>query len=177
MDKVRSYACAVGAGRAGCGRLTRLAEDLEAHVRDAVIAALDSPAMVKALRAARGEADQGEASGLAERVRADEAALEQLALDHYAARIIGRAEFLAARATLEGRLAANRRALGRLAERRAALIVPEGGGGAVREAWEAGDLEWRRALLAVVVDRVMLHPCVRGRRMFDPTKVEIIWRV
>jgi DNA invertase Pin-like site-specific DNA recombinase len=176
MDKVRSYACAVGAGRAGCGRTTRLAEPLEAHVRDAVIAALDSSAMVKALRAARGEAGQGEAAALAGRVRADEAALEQLALDHYVDRVIGRAEFLAARATLEGRITANRRALGQLAERQAALIVPDGGGAAVREAWEAGDLEWRRALLAVVVDRVVLHPCVRGRPTFDPTKVEIVWR-
>ena len=38
-------------------------------------------------------------------------------------------------------------------------------------------LERRRALLGVVLDRVILHPCVRGRRDFDPSRVELVWRV
>jgi site-specific DNA recombinase len=176
MDGVRSYACAVGAGRAGCGRTTRLAEPLEAYVRDMVMAALDSPAMVAALRAARGEASETAVSDLLERLRADEAQLEDLGRD-YADRLVTRKAFLAAQGRITDRLELTRRELSRLTQDQTAVTIPNSGGAALRTTWDAADLDWRRALLALVLDRVVLHPCVRGRRDFDPTRVELIWRV
>jgi len=187
MDGVRSYACAVGEGRAGCGRTTRLAEPLAAYVRDAVIAALDSPELLAALEAVREETADDAVDGLLDRLRATETQLEDLGRD-YADGLVIREAFFAAQARLSDRLEATRRQLSRAARRRAVLTVPEGGAAAIRAGWDAwGDdeseatrlagLERRRALLGLVLDRVILHPCVRGRRDFDPTRVELVWRV
>jgi site-specific DNA recombinase len=187
MDGVRSYACAAGKGRLGCGRTTRLAEPLEAYVRDAVIAALDSPELLAALEAVREETADDVVDGLLDRLRTTETQLEDLGRD-YADGLVTREAFFAAQARLSDRLEATRRQLSRAARRRAVFTVPEGGAAAIRAEWDAwGDneseaarlagLERRRALLGVVLDRVILHPCVRGRRDFDPTRVELVWRV
>ena len=187
MDGVRSYACAVGAGRAGCGRTTRLAEPLEAYVRDAVIAALDSPELLAALDAVQEETADDAVDGLLDRLRATETQLEDLGRD-YADGLVIREAFFAAQARLSDRLEAARRQLSQAARRRAVVTIPDGGAAAVRAEWDAwGDneseaarlagLERRRALLGLVLDRVILHPCVRGRRDFDPSRVELVWRV
>jgi site-specific DNA recombinase len=187
MDGVRSYACAVGKGRLGCGRTTRLAEPLEAYVRDAVIAALDSPELLVALEAVREDAADDAVDGLLNRLRATETQLEDLGRD-YADGLVIREAFFAAQTRLSDRLEITRRQLTRAARRRALFTVPEGGAAAIRAEWDAwGDerseaarlagLERRRALLGLVLDRVILHPCVRGRREFDPSRVELLWRV
>jgi hypothetical protein len=186
MDGVRSYACAVGEGRAGCGRTTRLAEPLEAYVRDAVIAALDSPELLAALEAATEETAEDAVDRLLERLRATESQLEDLGRD-YADGLIIREAFLAAQGRLSDRLEATRRQLSRTARRRAAIALPKGGAATIRAEWDAwgsdkseaarlAGLERRRALLGLVLDHVILHPCVRGRRDFDPTRVELVWR-
>jgi site-specific DNA recombinase len=184
---VRSYACAVGTGRAGCGRTTRLAEPLEDHVRNMVIAALESPELAAALKEAR-EATTGDGVGeLLDQLRTVETKLEDLGRD-YADGLVTREAFFAAQARLSDRLEATRRDLSRAARRRATIALPEGGADAIRAAWDAwgegeteaaraAGFEKRRALLGLVLDRVILHPCVRGRHDFDPTRVEIIWRV
>ena len=176
MDRVRSYACAVGAGRAGCGRTTRLAEPLEAHIQDMVLAALDSSDMLVALRAARGEASEVAVDDLLQRLRADEAQLEELGRD-YADRLITREAFFVAQQRIADRLETTRREFSRVTQDQAAPAIPDGGAAVLRGAWDRADLDWRRALVALVLDRVVLHPCVRGRRDFDPTRVEVIWRV
>jgi site-specific DNA recombinase len=156
-------------------------------VRDAVIAALDSPELLTALEAAREETADDAVDGLLDRLRATETQLEDLGRD-YADGLVIREAFFAAQARLSDRLEATRRQLSRAARRRAVLTVPEGGAAAIRAEWDAwGDdeseatrlagLERRRALLGLVLDRVILHPCVRGRRDFDPTRVELVWRV
>jgi site-specific DNA recombinase len=186
MDGVRSYACAVGEGRAGCGRTTRLAEPLEAYVRDAVIAALDSPELQAALEAAREESADDAVDGLLDRLRATETQLEDVGRD-YADGLVAREAFLAAQGRLSDRLEATRRQLSRAARRRGVVTIPEGGTAAIRAEWDAwgsdegeaarlAGLERRRALLGLVLDRVVLYPCVRGRRDFDPTRVELVWR-
>jgi site-specific DNA recombinase len=187
MDGVRSYACAVGTGRAGCGRTTRLADPLEAHVRNMVIAALDSPEFLAALKAAQDESVEDGAGDLLDRLRETETKLEDLGRD-YADDLVTREAFFAAQARLSDRLEATRRRLSRAARRRAAVSIPDGGTAAVRAVWNAwgtadseaariAGLENRRALLALALERVVLHPCVRGRRDFDPTRVELVWRV
>jgi site-specific DNA recombinase len=59
----------------------------------------------------------------------------------------------------------------------------------LREEWDKGDLDWRRSLLALIIERVVVHPCgrteVRYRPRqddprewrFDPEKIEIVWKV
>jgi hypothetical protein len=47
---------------------------------------------------------------------------------------------------------------------------------ALREAWASRGLSWRRTVLAAVVERVVLHPCLQGRNVFDPSRIEVVWR-
>jgi ComEC/Rec2-related protein len=163
-----------------------LAEPLEAYVRDAVIAALDSPELQAALEAATEESADDAVNGLLEGLRAIETQLEDLGRD-YADGLVAREAFLAAQGRLSDRLEATRRQLSRAAPRPAVITIPEGGAVAIRAEWDAwgsdeseaarlAGLERRRALLGLVLDRVVLYPCVRGRRDFDPTRVELVWR-
>jgi site-specific DNA recombinase len=55
-------------------------------------------------------------------------------------------------------------------------------GSAVKDAWGHQGLEWRRALISLLVEKVIVHPGYPGRSrwrgyVFDPNKVEIRWRV
>jgi hypothetical protein len=57
----------------------------------------------------------------------------------------------------------------------------------VRKAWdEAESMEWRRQLLELVIEQVVVHPAIKkpwyvaadGTRFrFDPSQVDINWRV
>jgi hypothetical protein len=48
---------------------------------------------------------------------------------------------------------------------------------ALEAAWEDGEVSWRKALVRVVLEAVVLHPAVMGRNFFDPSRVELVWRV
>lgn len=170
-DKARFYGCEKVPGGRGCGRCHIQAEGLERYVTEAVIAALDSPELAKAL-ASRDQS--GPAEGVLEAVRADEAALEELSRDHYVDRIISRPEFLAARDELVARIGEGRKQLARSnGSGMAASVV--GAGARVRAAWEASPLDWRRALVGSVVEAVKIAPAAR-RGQYDEGRIEIAWR-
>ena len=55
-------------------------------------------------------------------------------------------------------------------------------GEAVAEAWEREGIEWRRNLISLLVEKILVNPGYPGRSrwrgfVFDPEKVEIRWRV
>lgn len=172
-ENVRVYACTKKPGRTACGGIFRIAEPLEELVREAVFAALDGPALTRAIRA---EAKKGNREAeLLRAIRKDEEALEQLARDHYVDGRIGRAEFLAVRPSLEARLEKSKGQLAGL-DRDTLLVDVASGGEAVRAAWDERGLEWRRALFRTVLERVVVHKAVVGRNFFDPEKIELVWR-
>ena len=88
---------------------------------------------------------------------------------------LSRADFARARAGVEARMDATRRRLAGQAATRTLAALPVGEQ-ALREAWENRGLSWRRAVLAAVVERVVLHPCLQGRNVFDPSRIEVVWR-
>lgn len=51
-----------------------------------------------------------------------------------------------------------------------------GAGAEVRRLWDARGLDWQRAVIAAVVDHIVLEPAVKGRNRFDPDLVRIVWR-
>jgi site-specific DNA recombinase len=172
VDRQRHYACEKVAGKDRCGSVSVVAEPVEELVRDMVLEALDSPEMAAALAAQGEEAADVETAAT---VRADEAALEQLVADHYQARIIPRPLFLTTRDELEERIASGRRALERSARNGSAIGLV--GAGRIRERWEAADAEWRRAVLATVVETVTIAPKGRNNAgRFDPDRVKVAWR-
>lgn len=171
-DKRRCYVCASGPNFRGCGKIRVLSEPVEEFIAEALFVALDTPKLIEAIRA---QTDDSELSGLLEALRSDEDALEQLARDHYADRLISRGEYLAARSALDQRIEATKSQLRRQESTTALADIPSGGD-AVRAAWAESDLTWRRALVGTVIERVVLHPAVKGRNYFDPNRVELIWR-
>lgn len=169
----RSYQCSSAPPYIGCGKLSVIAGPLEEMVRDALFNVLDGPGLAKAVKAMGGE-DEAHASIL-DALRQDEATLEELARDHYVDRTISKSEFLAARGAIEGRIKAAQRELSRSAKAGVLASVPRDGG-ALAKAWDVRGLDWKRSVLSVVLDRVVIAPApVRGRRAFDPRRVEFVW--
>jgi len=110
-DKARFYGCEKVNGRTSCGGVHAAAEPLEQVVTGAVLYRLEASAGPLAAALAEHEQNADSAADL-EAIRADESALEQLSRDHYADRIIGRAEYLAAHDVLTARVEAARGRLG-----------------------------------------------------------------
>jgi len=170
-DRVRRYGCEKRPGDVACGGVHIIAEPLDAHVTDTVLEYLDSPALASALEAHERKADTVDLDAL----RADETALEELSRDYYTERMLSRAEYLAARDTLEGRIKAARAKLART-NGTGPLRAVAGLGTNLRAAWSQEPLDWRRQVLSAVVDRIVIGPAVRGRNAFDPARVSIEWR-
>lgn len=164
----RRYACAVDRG--GCGRVGIGAGPLEDLVVEAVLRQLDSPSMARAL----GQADDDTVVELRTAVADDRAALAELTQARYVDRIIGQAEFAAARSRLEDRLEFLEAELGR---RSAGAPQWVGRGSALRDGWAGLDLDRRRAVVASVVDRVSIAATTRANNRFDPERVDVTWRV
>jgi DNA invertase Pin-like site-specific DNA recombinase len=171
-DKARFYGCEKVSGGAGCGHVHIVAEPLEALVRDEVLRRLDSPEMLAAIEAHNR---QTVAAADLDALRADEAALEQLARDHYTDRLIGRAEFLAARDVLQRRIEDARRKLARV-NGTGKVGELAGFGAKLREAWDGQPLDWQRQVVGTVVDKVTITPGRRGPNRFDPARVTVEWR-
>lgn len=170
----RCYVCAnsPAVGLAGCGKIRQLADPLEALVAEAVLQRLASPALFDAL-AQRTEA--GGSDDAADRLRAAEDALSELDADYYDLRRLPRVRYLETSGRLEAEAQAARDSLSRRTGSEALMGVPHGER-ALRAAWDAGTVSWRRALVGAVVERVDLAPAVKGRNFFDPDRVSIAWR-
>jgi site-specific DNA recombinase len=173
LDKSRRYVCSRQPGLSEskrCGKLARMAEPVEALVTEAVCIALDGVDLREHVMTPAH--DDEDLHGL---IRADEEALEELSADYYQAKVISRSEFFANRDALDARLRANRERLGK-ANGHGLLSSFVGAGEAVRRQWDERGLDWRRAVIAAVVDHIVIEPEVRGRNRFDATKVRIVWR-
>ena len=176
-DGRRAYVCASGKTNPrynGCGRIKILAEDFEAFVEDSVIDALDGEALTRAI--ATNDSDrQVSANAIVAEITSLETQLEKLATDHYAERVIGRAEFLAARSAIEAKLITRRKEL--VPARRSLPAVVTSGGRVLREWWPTASLLDRRRVIELIVDRVVVNPAVRGRNRFDSNRIDVVWAV
>jgi site-specific DNA recombinase len=174
----------------GCGKVARLAEPVELLVSEAVLDVLDSPRMAEALRAA---AQDDEMAGLLSAYQDRKLKLDDLVAD-YASGLLNREQLAQAKAIVEDAMEDLRRRMDKLSSGRALAALPVGR--TIREAWAAADLDWRRTLVGLVVERVVIHPGRPGAHrwpadddaellghtggrqwQFDPGKVEIRWRV
>jgi len=172
VDGSRRYLCHATPGSDGCGRIAIQAAPLEAEVRDQVLAVLAGPRLAAML------ATDGDAGPRADALREVEAAEERLAAlaSAFAAGTIGQREWLAGRDVAEQRIVAARRALDHDGRTRLVSDLPHDLD-ALRVEWDARDVESRRAILAAVIDRVVVKPAAsKGRRAFDPNRIAIRWR-
>jgi hypothetical protein len=102
-----------------------------------------------------------------------EAELEALARDLGEGRI-SRREWLAARGPLEERAGAARAAIG---ARVPSALSDVAGVPDIEVVWSGVGLDKRRAVLGALIDRIVVGPASkRGRRSFDPDRLDIVWR-
>lgn len=158
-----AYHCARGVNFTGCGKISRLAIPVEDEVAARLFAAIDDGTLADAEPEPAPELDGVTLADI-------EARLTDLSRDHYVLRVISRAEFLAARDPLAAE-----------ADRlRARLSTPRGPRHplhGLREVWPVLSMGERRQVVAEVIDRVVLLPALKGRNRFDPSRIEVVWRV
>jgi site-specific DNA recombinase len=157
-------------GKGACGRMYITAAPTDDHIRDLVLTALDSPEMAQRLR--QREAPEPD---LHARIRADEDELEVLAADHGNGEI-SRAEWKAARTPILARLDAARERLA-TSTQTSALSGFVGTLDDMAARWEGSNTSQRRAVVAAVLEKVIVHPAtVMGRNLFDSDRLEPLWR-
>jgi site-specific DNA recombinase len=169
----RRYICAAGLGQTGCGRLAVNAEPVELLVEDAILLRLNAPELATDL-ADQSASDVATAADHAS-LAADTIQLEELIADHAEGRI-SRREWLVARDIIEARIEATRKRLSRFS-RTAAIDPYIGRGEALGTDWPTLDLNRQRAIASAVLDRVTVHPAVPGRSIFDPARIDPVWRI
>ncbi len=170
-DKRRCYVCASGPGFGGCGKIRSLSEPLEELIVEATLQRLDGPALARQMTDARKAAGPD----VVAEVERLERRLEQVA-DDYAADRVTRAQFLKINERLRADLDMSRKAFA--SDRRTTTLDQfVGDEGALRRAWPDLPLDRRRAVLDALVSSVVVGPAVRGRNFFDPTRIDIEWRV
>lgn len=163
-DGARCYVCATGAGLHGCGKIRALAESLEADVTARFWAGIDEGLVADA------EPEPVAPVSLSE-FEAAERRLADLARDHYVLAVIGRDEYLAARAPLAAEVERMRSMLAPPTNRRA-LTVDD-----LRFGWANLSPRERGDALAVFVEAVVVGAAVRGRNTYDPDRITVRWRV
>lgn len=168
--RARSYVCDSGPTRGGCGGIRIMADELEAWVARRLFACVDSAAVRRGL-----QGQPIDDAPLLAAVQREEAAIEQLARDHYVERVIDRSAFLAAQEGLRRRLEEARSALAK-AQGEAAVSAWDGRGEELREEWGAMTLSRQRAVIGALVDEIRIGPAKwRGYNRFDPDRITISW--
>jgi DNA invertase Pin-like site-specific DNA recombinase len=173
QDGRRCYCCATGPGFKGCGKIRSLSEPVEEFVAEAFFASMDFSSLDRALSKQDGSIPKERR--LLDAIRAEEEALDQLARDFYAERLLSRSEFMAAKSAIESKIEQVRSDLSKIESGRVFMDFPRSEH-ALRTAWEERGLEWRRAVVDAVIEKVVLRPAVKGRNFFDPDRVEILFK-
>jgi DNA invertase Pin-like site-specific DNA recombinase len=156
----------------GCGALVS-GRQLDALVVERIFAALDSPEFTEALRVPSPEQE-----GLAAQLERDEDKLAWLGQE-YADDHLPEPAFLAATRKVEERIKKTRAQIARH-HRTAAVAALPASLNQLQAAWDSWDLDRRRGLVDVLIEKVVVQPSALGPktgRRFDRSWATIIWRV
>lgn len=175
------YRCVPGDRKQGCGNLMRVAVTLDHLVTEAALYRLDSPEMQAVL--VQNESRAEDIAPLREQEATLRQRLESL-LDDYTDGTLTKPEYLRAKQrTTEalGRVESELMAL-YSSEQAHALLSPST---TLREAWVINPVSWRRQLLGLLIDRIVVNRShkrtpyvINGKTYkFDPDAIEIDWHV
>jgi len=164
---VPRYVCPNTPGTDGCGGTATNAERTDEHVRDMILAALESEAFMARLR----EPDSA-GSDLYEEIRTDEEELEDLASD-FGNRKISRKEWMIARDPIKARLERNRAKLTKVS-RVGVLLDFVGTYEDMKGRWELMNKSQRRAVVTAAVRSIEVAPA-DPRRRWDPDRFIFDW--
>ena len=148
------------------------ADCLEDLVGDAIILAAGTDRLARILQ---GDNDDDRDAELLRQVRADEAALEELARDRYVKRTISEAEHRAARPELEDRIRETRRELAGRVGRGSLQGLDRAE--ALQKAWATGDVAWRSTLARLLLEAVVVNRPPQRANVFQAERVDLRWHV
>jgi hypothetical protein len=168
--RVGTWRCQKRPGFPNCGRMTVTAIPFEELITEAVLQRLDGPALSKTMTSSRtSNQDDDVARDLAEA----EERLSDLAV-MFADGEITKVEWMKARTKLEDRVKAARARLHRV--EKLAVLSPYGKPGALRAAWPELDVDRRRAVIAAVIETIVVNVAGRRGPVFDDSRIDIMWR-
>lgn len=177
QEPKRRYSCKKGNNYGtytGCGKVSRLAEPIEILVSEAVLYRLESEDVAAALAPKTPEVRP-----LLERYQFLQGRLQELVQD-YATGLLNRQQLAQAKSAVESEIDKVQGELAAAQPRQVFSVIEAGR--AIKDAWEQEGWEWRRNLIALLVERVIVKSGYPGRSrwrgfVFDPEKVDIRWRV
>jgi site-specific DNA recombinase len=157
----------------GCGKVSRLAEPIEILVTEAVIYRLESEDLA-ALLAPKAP----DIAPLLERYQLLQQRSQDLVQD-YASGLLNRQQLAQAKYVVESEIERVQAELAAVQPRQVFSVLEAGR--AIRDAWQEEGLEWRRNLISLLVEKIVVHPGYPGRSrwrgfVFDPEKIEIVWK-
>lgn len=164
------YTCASRPERRACGGVAVTAALADAHVEAEVLRVIESPALLDALAALPAEESTG---AVVRELEQDRLALDRAAMDYYVSRTLSESAYAQVRSSLEARIAeAERRLSAAAGVSLLGVIDPE----RVRSTWSDGSLDWRRAVVRVLVERVDVSPAERPVNVWRPERLSIVPR-
>ena len=169
----RRYVCLSGPDHGGCGKLTVVAEPVEALLTEAVLTRLDSTELADAL-AGKAETDS-ELAAVTEELASAMGRLEELA-GLYAQELITAREWLTARAPIEARIKNAERARATITDT-GPLAGLVGNGDRLRGEWQHLSIDRQQAIIKSVLDHAVIGPCTPGARTLDIDRVQPVWRL
>jgi site-specific DNA recombinase len=161
-----------GTKPAGCGKVTRLAEPVDILVTEAILNTLDLSDLRKLVQ----RDAKRDTKPLLQQYQRLQRRKRDLVED-YATGLLSQAELTQAKATVERQLDQVQEQLAFLQPQLALDLVPTGQ--TIREAWDKGSLAWRRMVLGLLIERIVIKPArptytqYHGYR-FSPESVETI---
>jgi DNA invertase Pin-like site-specific DNA recombinase len=170
-ENSRRYVCLNGPDHGGCGRLTVVAEPLEAMLVEAVMQRLDGPELADLIAGRRGDAG---IDALSDGLAGDQAQLDELAV-MFGKREISAREWRAAREPIERRMQERQRQLAALTRTDALSGLP-GNGSQLRAEWDGLSLSRQAAIISAVLHHAVIGPGHSGARTLDPNRVQAVWR-
>lgn len=159
-----------------CNTVFRIAEPVELLVSEAVLERFDSPEVAKALAGTNNEMRVTE---LVQTIAKWSRRKDELAAEHAMEPLEGYRTMVA---TLKGQIEDAQNELTSLrSEKAKSLLLPKEGG--LRNVWKTASMEWKHAVIRLIVEKVVITPCRPGSRMwpnkegwrFDPSSVTIKW--
>jgi site-specific DNA recombinase len=169
----RRYACKKGPDFGGCGGVFIAAESLDVLIADAVLTRLDSPELAAQFNGRDG--DDPLRSQLRDAISTDERQLAELQ-QAYAERLITMKEWLGASRTIRDRFQRNQKQFDRM-NRDNSMAGLLGQGQQLRQTWGGLSLGRQAAIIAQLIDHIVIHKAAKPANRIDPNRIEPIWRV
>lgn len=185
----RSYRCYttnIWGAEHGCGKVRVLADPVELLVTDLVLKRYSSPNFAAAIKRAYKDNGQDELSSYLDEAQGYRLKIQEVE-DAYKAgkRGMDIDTMLRIKLDLEAELEKVNAKVARHGTGRVLAAIPAGKN--IREAWEKADLDQRRALIGLIVRRIVVFPGRPGRKrwhhpatdqafIFDPERVRVEWK-